>query len=96
MTTDRVAAIEALLSETEAAHGQYEATELGGVYDRDWPNWYARYAVDHGIGDILGRSVAADELGQTLSAAWADFERADPRPSEPWTAYIARRLVDEP
>ena len=94
MTTDRVAAIEALLAEAQAAHGEYEATELGGVYDRDWPRWYAEYAVDHGIGDILGRPVTADELTQALSATWAEFERADPRPVEPWTGYIARRLAD--
>ena len=96
MTTDRIAAVEALLAETEAAHGRYEATELGGVYDQDWPAWYARYAVDHGIGDILGRPVTAEELGRTLSATWDEFERADPRPTDAWTAYIARRLVDRP
>jgi hypothetical protein len=96
MTNERVAAIEALLAESEAAHGEFERTELGGTYDQDWPRWYARYAVEHGIGDILGRSITADQLAQTLSTTWAEFERADPRPSEGWTTYIARRLADEP
>jgi hypothetical protein len=96
MTTDRIAAIEALLAETEAAHGEYEATELNGVYDTDWPRWYASYAIDHGIGAILGRSVTADELAQALSVTWAEYERADPRPGEGWTTFIARRLAEEP
>ena len=93
MSTDRIAAIEALLAETEAAHGEYETTELGGVYDQEWPRWYAGYAVDHGIGAILGRPITADELADVLSVAWAEYEGADPRPAEAWTAYIARRLV---
>jgi hypothetical protein len=44
MSADRISAVEALLSETEAAHGAYEAADLGGVYDQDWPAWYAAYA----------------------------------------------------
>jgi hypothetical protein len=31
MSADRISAVEALLSETEAAHGAYEAADLGGV-----------------------------------------------------------------
>ena len=93
MTTDRIAAIEALLAEAEAAHGEYEATELNGVYDQEWPRWYAGYAVDHGIGALLGRSITADELADVLSAAWAEYEGADPKPAESWTTYISRRLV---
>jgi len=96
MTIDRVAALEALLAETEAAHGAYETTELNGVYDEDWPRWYAEYAVNHGIGAFLGRAVSADELTQVLTTRWNEFENADPRPTDPWGRYIARRLADEP
>jgi hypothetical protein len=95
MTTDRIAALEELLAETEAAHGVYEKTELNGVYDEDWPRWYAEYAVDHGIGALLGRSITAVELARFLASSWEDFRQADPKPSEPWTAYIARRLAGE-
>ena len=90
MTTDRIAALEALLGETEAAHGAYETTELNGVYDEEWPGWYAAYAVEHGIGEIVDRDGAA-----LLTASWSELQQTDPSPSEPWTSFIARRLASE-
>lgn len=95
LTTDRIAELEALLAETEAAHGVYESTELDGVYDQEWARWYAGYAVEHGVGADLGRAVSADDLARFLAASWDEFQRADPRPMEPWRAYTARRLAEE-
>ena len=95
LTTDRIAALEALLAETEAAHGVYESTDLNGVYDQDWPRWYAGYAVEHGIGTLLGRAVDADELAQLLATSWDEFQRADPRPNDSWRTSTARRLASE-
>ena len=77
MSVDRITAIEALLSETEAVHGTYETAELGGVYDADWPAWYAAYAVDHGLADVIGRDVTANDLAALLTRAYADFEQTD-------------------
>jgi hypothetical protein len=34
-----------LLREAEAAHGKYEAEELGGVRDEEWAPWYAEFIV---------------------------------------------------
>ncbi len=31
------------LKKAAAPHGKYEADELGGVYDEDWPQWYAQH-----------------------------------------------------
>ena len=31
------------LKRAAAAHGIYEKTELGGVYDENWPQWYAQH-----------------------------------------------------
>ena len=31
------------LKRAAAAHGIHEAKELGGVYDKDWPEWYAAH-----------------------------------------------------
>jgi hypothetical protein len=36
----------ALLREAEAAHGKYEAEELGGVRDEEWAAWYAEFIVN--------------------------------------------------
>ncbi len=94
MAGDRIAAIEALLTEAESAHGVYETTELNGVYDQDWPRWYAGYAVEHGIGALLGRAVTPDELASLLATSWEELQRADPPSTGPWTAAIARRLVE--
>jgi hypothetical protein len=96
MATDRIRALETLLAETEAAHGAYETAELNGVYDQDWPRWYARYAVEHGIGTLLGRDVSAEGLEQELKASWDEFERADPKPADSWATHVARRLASEP
>lgn len=95
MATDRIEAITELLTRAEAAHGQYELTELNGVYDREWARWYAAYAVEHGIGQRFGLDVTVDRLAQFLASSFADFERTDPKPSEPWAAYMARRIAAE-
>jgi hypothetical protein len=93
MNTDRIGALNALLAQTEQAHGEFETTELHGVYDRAWPRWYATYAVEHGIGTLVGRAVTADELAELLASSWAELEQAEPRPSEPWAAWTARRIA---
>ena len=95
MATDRSEAVTALLVETMEAHGAFEATELNGVYDQDWPRWYAAYAVDHGIGALVGRVVTADEVAAFLVGSNAEFERADPKPEEPWATYTGRRIAAE-
>ena len=95
MALDPTEPVIRLLEETKAAHGQFEATELKGVYDQDWPGWYARYAVDHGLGDLVGHRVVADELAEFLTLSNGEFERLDPKPIESWTAYTARRIVTE-
>jgi hypothetical protein len=95
MAADRIEAIKALLTQTEAAHGVFEATELQGVYDQEWPRWYAAYAVEHGIRELLGHDVTADRLAEVLASSYGEFERADPKPTESWTAYLARSVVEE-
>jgi hypothetical protein len=93
MATDRTAAIEALLRETEAAHGAYEASELNGIYDQQWPAWYAGYAVDHGLAKLIGRDIGADELAAFFANSWAEMERAGSKPTDPWPVHMARRIA---
>ncbi len=35
-----------LLKDTAAAHGSFEKEQLGGVFDEQWPEWYAAYFTD--------------------------------------------------
>jgi hypothetical protein len=95
MEADRATAIAAMLREAELAHAEHEAKDLGGVYDQDWPRWYATYAVEHGIAGILGRGVTVDELTTFLAESYAEFASADPRPVDPWAESTAVRIVAE-
>jgi hypothetical protein len=95
MAPDRIEAIIALLGKAEEAHGAYERAELGGVYDEDWPRWYATYAVDNGIGAMLGHDVTGDDLAAFLTSTNAEFQATDPTPTEPWANYTARRIAAE-
>jgi hypothetical protein len=95
MNGDRTAAIEAVLVETENAHAAYENAELGGVYDQAWPQWYASYAVDHGLPAILGRSIDADALADYLVRTWDEATRSGAKPAEPWSRWMAGRIAAE-
>jgi hypothetical protein len=95
MAADRIEAIAALLVQAEGAHGVYESTELGGVYDQDWPRWYAAYAVEHGIGTLVGHDLTVDELAAFLATSYDDYQRIEPSPAEPWVSYIAGRIAAE-
>lgn len=35
--------LEELLKAAAKAHGKYEKEQLSGVYDKDWPQWYAEW-----------------------------------------------------
>ena len=95
MTGDRVAAVAALFVRAQEAHHEFEVTELNGVYDEEWPRWYAEYAVANGLGGLVGHPIATDRLGQFLADSYREFDAAEPKPSEPWPAYIARRITSE-
>jgi hypothetical protein len=92
---NRIAAVNALLLQTEQAHGTYETAELNGVYDQDWPHWYAAYAVEHGMGALVGHPVTTDQVAQFLASTYAEFQKIEPKPSESWAAYLARRVTAE-
>jgi len=91
----RIEAIAALLTETEQAHGAYESTELNGVYDQEWARWYAGYAVAQGIAELVGRPVTAGQLAGVLTSTFVEFKNAEPKPTEGWAAWTARRITDE-
>ncbi len=95
MAVDRIEAISALLVQAERAHGVYEGTELNGVYDQEWPRWYAAYAVEHGISALVDHDVTTEQLAALLASSYAELEQTDPKPAEPWATYTARRIATE-
>ncbi len=85
-----------LLTEAEDAHGVYETDVLGGVYDEAWAGWYAHYLANHGIGELIGRDVDADELGRVLTETFDEYKAAGVAARESWADWTARRLVAGP
>jgi hypothetical protein len=88
----RAILIERLLKETAAAHGEYETTALGGVYDEDWSGWYAAYLLEHGLHEAFppARDLGADQLAAILRQLDTDYRRE--QPGSDWPAYYAARL----
>ena len=89
---DRQRRVAELLADAESAHGEYEARELQGVFDRRWAQWYAHYLLDHGVGPALGTEVTPEQLASWLAECDAAYQRE--QPAEAWPAYYARRLVN--
>jgi hypothetical protein len=85
---ENVKNIAALLIQAGSAHHVYEQTVLKGVYDQDWPNWYADYLVQHALNSLLTRPLSVAEVSQLLASSteqhkvvhstqsWADYTAA--------------------
>ena len=80
-----------LLHRTGNAHGQYETTVLNGVYDVNWAPWYADWAIQNGLNELLGTRFDAGSLGRLLHDINEDHRREGYGLS--WAEYTARRLV---
>ena len=92
---DASEAVTGLLTETETTHEVFDTNELKGVYDENWAAWYAAYAVEHGVGELIGRNVSVDELAAFLSHTFTDFRRHEATSTDGWAAYTARRIATE-
>ncbi len=93
MEADRAEAVAALLVQAEEAHGAYETTELNGVLRQGVAHLVCRYLVEHGLGDLLGHEATTDRIAEFLASKYAEFHETDPKPSKPWPACIAGRMV---
>jgi hypothetical protein len=91
MERPRQAELAALLSEAEAAHAEYEASALGGVFDREWPRWYATYLYEHGVARLLPERISADQLASRLAECDESYRRDEPAIG--WEEYYAARLA---
>ena len=90
MAQDRVEEIAALLVQAGSAHHQYEQTALKGVYDQEWPRWYAGYVVEQGISALLGHVVTVDQVTAFFITSYREFQRL--KPNEDWAVFTARQL----
>lgn len=84
--------IEDLLLRTENAHGQYEETELNGVYDQNWSQWYAAYLVQHGLSAIVQQEITAEQLSVFLAKSFEAFKKNNLGLG--WEEYTARKLIE--
>jgi hypothetical protein len=82
----------ALLEQSQKAHHAYEATELEGVFDEQWPQWYADFLVANGFADLLAVEADLDELASRLSEI-SQRHKAE-RIDEGWAAYTSRNLIE--
>lgn len=89
--TPRITAITALLRQAGQAHHHYEQTVLKGVYDQDWPDWYARYALDQGLAVYLQQSPTVEALREVLNVSYQAYQATHSR--QPWADYTAQHLL---
>jgi hypothetical protein len=92
MADERESTVAQLLDETESEHGAYEQEELGGQRDEEWASWYAGYALEHDIGDVLGTTPEIGRLAEVLTEATAEREREGSE--QGWSEYAAAMVVD--
>jgi hypothetical protein len=91
--TDTLHAVAVLLSQAGSAHGVYEENELNGVYDQNWPDWYAVYLVKSGLGQLLGTSLTVEQLSRLLKQYDQDYKRE--QPGMAWPQFYAERLIGQ-
>ena len=93
MTQQLIEQVTALLFQTGAAHGAYEETELNGVYDDDWHTWYADWALEHGLNQLLHTDFEVSALASLLVEI-NDAHRQS-HSGESWASFTARWLVEK-
>jgi len=80
------------LERAAAAHGVHETEELGGVYDEEWPSWYAA----HMAGTLADHGVGADSLKLALeraAAAHAEHEQSTGAKDADWPRWYAAHMT---
>ncbi len=75
------------LNDAKEAHFQFQETELGGVYDQQWSDWYARFLLDQGWNRLFTREWNAEQLAEALRRA--DVEQRANAPDAKWQEYYA-------
>jgi hypothetical protein len=92
MNTNQVIQIATLLSQAGSAHHHFEQTILKGIYDQEWPAWYADYLVQHGLAEMLSTPVAVELLSHFLAENYELYKRENSKLG--WADYTAQQLVE--
>lgn len=82
------------LQRASAAHGEFEANELGGVYHEEWAEWYAEHM--SASFRVAGFVVAPGVLAEGLREAATAHGLRDKTPEDPddaWPAWYAARMM---
>jgi hypothetical protein len=90
-----VSQIEVMLAQVENAHGRYEAVDLGGKRDEQWPEWYADYLVEHGFLELFPAGDVRTRIASRLDGLLSELNTRQQAeaPSEQWTTYYAAYLA---
>ncbi|NDJ75242.1 MAG: hypothetical protein GYB65_03195 [Chloroflexi bacterium] len=91
MNQQRTEKVAALLHQAGAAHHAYEQDELKGVHDEDWANWYAAWALENGLNELL--DLNASVLASLLVKINATYQQSDS--GDNWAQFTAARLVEK-
>jgi hypothetical protein len=91
MSANQVVQIAKLLSEAGSAHHHFEQTVLKGVYDQEWPAWYADYVIQHGLGELLASPVTVEQLSRFLAENYELYKKENSKLG--WADYTAQQIA---
>jgi hypothetical protein len=91
MSQETITKITELLSQAGSAHHHFEQTVLNGVYDQEWPAWYADYVITHGLAPLLPTPLTADQLGQILAENYEHYQKENPK--QGWAEFTAQQIA---
>ncbi|MBR9705173.1 hypothetical protein GOV12_07205 [Candidatus Pacearchaeota archaeon] len=74
------------LEEAGSSHGDYEVNILNGVYDDDWPLWYAAF-----LAGKLG--LRPSVMTRLLKEAQESHEKNNPKSD--WTVYYSEFIIEK-
>jgi hypothetical protein len=91
VTQEIITKIANLLSQAGSAHHHFEQTVLKGIYDQEWPAWYADHVIQHGLGELLPGPVTVEQLSRFLSENYEVYKRENSKLG--WADYTAQQIA---
>lgn len=91
MNAPNVTQITHLLVQAGSAHHHFEQTVLKGVYDQEWPAWYADYVIQHGLAELLSTPVTVEQLTHFLAENYEVYKQENSGLG--WAEYTAAQIA---